>query len=156
MRLSCSLDPDEDSIYHFKGRVYKWQPNIANSADQHSSVLLFGFEGFSVGRCEKIEEGKFQGGFQQYSRELVFFTDPSTGEILEEWTNSKGDVVEVCVCCVCVCVRVCIDSRVMEEWTFSQGDVVEMCVCVCVCVVRCVVCHVLCCVCVIVCVLLCV
>jgi hypothetical protein len=94
MRLACSSDPDEDVVYYFKGRVYKWQPQIEDLT-ANPSKLLFGFEGFSVARCVKIEEGELKGGFQEYSREMVFYTDPNTGEILQEWTNSKGDRVEV-------------------------------------------------------------
>ncbi len=71
---------------------------------------MFGFDGFNIARCDQVLEGNHEKAFQMYSRELVFYTDLHTGEVIEEWTNSKGQRVEVLVCacegivmCVCMC-----------------------------------------------------
>lgn len=45
---------------------------------------LFRFEGFSSYRMEPLEDGR---GYRRLLREVGFYTDLETGEILEEWKN---------------------------------------------------------------------
>ena len=48
--------------------------------------------GFGSGRLEAVDEG-----YRIYSREVLYYLDPVTGEILEEWSNPflGGRKVEV-------------------------------------------------------------
>ncbi len=56
---------------------------------------VFRLDGFNVGRFVKTEDG----GWQFLSREVAYYREPKTGEILKEWlnpfTNEKNTVVPV-------------------------------------------------------------
>jgi hypothetical protein len=95
VRVRCSMKGDEDVVYHFKGIIHKWEPQGADATSPRRSTPLFGIDGFNIARCNKIKEGNTITAFQMYSRELVFYTDLNTGEVLDSWTNSKGQRVEV-------------------------------------------------------------
>lgn len=50
--------------------------------ENEKAAPIFGLEVIGAGRYEKIE-----GGWQRYSREIGFYTDLATGDILERWYN---------------------------------------------------------------------
>lgn len=50
--------------------------------ENEKAAPVFGLEVIGAGRYEKIE-----GGWQRYSREIGFYTDLKTGDILERWYN---------------------------------------------------------------------
>ena len=50
----------------------------------------------NIRQCATIEDDKRGLGFRMVSRELLFYQDPKTGEILDTWDNPwTGDTVEV-------------------------------------------------------------
>ena len=60
---------------------------------QEQNYKCFRTFGFGSGKYEKVEDGVYR----IYSREVLYYLDPDTGEILEEWNNPflGGRKVEV-------------------------------------------------------------
>ncbi len=76
--LDVQSRPDgKDSVYHMKGNAYAFIPGTR-------PTKLFGFEGFNVRR--RLETPEKDGIFLA-TRELVFYTDPQTDEVIWEWDN---------------------------------------------------------------------
>ncbi len=80
----------------FGKQKFGWYAGVVNGVKADEKVKpLFGFEGFSYARL--IDEGN--GVYQKVLREVGFYTDLKTGEILEEWvnpyTNEKVKVVPI-------------------------------------------------------------
>jgi hypothetical protein len=70
--------PDgKDVVYYMKGYVYAFIPG-------ERPQRLFGMEGYNIRRRLVTPE---KDGFFNASREIVFYTDPKTDEILWEWEN---------------------------------------------------------------------
>jgi hypothetical protein len=70
--------PDgKDVVYYMKGYTYAFIPG-------ERPQRLFGFEGYNIRRRIETPE---KDGFFHATREIVFYTDPQTGEILLEWRN---------------------------------------------------------------------
>ncbi|MGH2812724.1 MAG: DUF1838 family protein, partial [Actinomycetota bacterium] len=78
VKARASLEP-EDAVTWFAGNVHSWMPG---GQFRH----LFGFEGYNVARAVEAE-----GGFDLLTREAVFYLDPETGEVLDEWKNPFTD-----------------------------------------------------------------
>ena len=58
--------------------------------------LLFRVEGMNIRACTSIKDPERGDGFRMVSRELLFYQDPKTGEIMNQWTNPwTGETVEV-------------------------------------------------------------
>lgn len=73
-----------DVISGFPGEVWGWVPGKGNT-------LLFRSYGIGASHVEEVADG-----WRFYHRELLYYTDPQTGEILEEWENPyTGKRVEV-------------------------------------------------------------
>ncbi len=54
---------------------------------------LFRFEGFGVSRMQELPDGK---GYQKLLREVGFYVDSQSGEIMEEWDNVyTGETVRI-------------------------------------------------------------
>ena len=68
---------ERDAVNWYKGSIY------SVIGDEKANTLLFGFEGFSV--CRTIPQA--DGTYMNLQREVLYYTDPRTGEILETWTN---------------------------------------------------------------------
>lgn len=77
--------PDgEDMVYHIKGKAYAYVPgDISNSKFKHGTAL-FGIEGYNIRKAVQIEG---TNDFIVMTREIVFYTNLKTGEILTEWAN---------------------------------------------------------------------
>ncbi|MDO6475131.1 DUF1838 family protein [Alteromonas sp. 1_MG-2023] len=84
-RLMGDLDFGKEKFGWFKGTV--------NGVREGEKVKpLFGFEGFSVARL--VDEGN--GSYQKLLREVGFYTDLKTGEVLETFDNPyTGETVKV-------------------------------------------------------------
>lgn len=73
-----------DVIGGFPGEVWGWVPGQGNT-------LLFRSYGIGASHVEQVENG-----WRFYHRELMYYTDPKTNEILETWDNPyTGKTVEV-------------------------------------------------------------
>ncbi len=70
--------PDgKDSVFYIKGYVYSFIDGVRPER-------LLGLEGFNVRR--RIETSE-KDGFFVATRELLFYTDPKSGQVIEEWEN---------------------------------------------------------------------
>lgn len=75
-RLDADLDPTKEKVGWLKGKVFGVRPN-------EQIRELFIMEGFSVVRTKKLEDGSIR----RMLREVVFYKDIETGEILKTWHN---------------------------------------------------------------------
>ncbi|HKQ76656.1 MAG TPA: DUF1838 family protein [Blastocatellia bacterium] len=72
-----SRSDGKDAIYYMKGYVYAFIPG-------QRPQRLFGIEGYNIRRRIETTE---KDGFFNATREIVFYTDPQTEEILWDWLN---------------------------------------------------------------------
>ncbi len=88
-KVQCSVRDNEPVVYHWEGEMYA---RVEGEPDKH----LFNLQGMNIRQCVSVEDPKRGKGFRQVSRELMFYTDTKTGEIVREWTNPwTGKKVEV-------------------------------------------------------------
>lgn len=75
----------KDFFFGFPGQVWAMVP-------QEGNYRCFRTFGLGAGRIEEVEEG-----WRIYNREVLYYLDPDTGEILNEWSNPflGGKKVEV-------------------------------------------------------------
>ncbi len=98
--------PGGKSVFYMKGLVYAYVPGdvecdpaqgacegfAANNPKRHG-VRLMGFEGYNV---RWLTRHPLDNTLLYASREIVFYTNPATGEILKEWKNPwTGETVPV-------------------------------------------------------------
>jgi Protein of unknown function (DUF1838) len=66
---------------------YGWYSGMVHGVRPGEKIVdLFGFSGFSCARLIPQEPGADRG-YKKILREVGFYTDLKTGEVLEEWTN---------------------------------------------------------------------
>jgi len=83
-KIACSTIDGAPSTYWWFGEAYSRRQG---EADKH----LFNVQGMNIRACVKAE-----GGFNLVSRELLIYTDKSTGAPLKSWTNPwTGETVDV-------------------------------------------------------------
>ena len=88
-KLFCDNQPGEVSLYWWQGVVYS---RIPGEKDRH----IFDVQGINVRQCARFEDETRGLGFRSVSREVMFYLDPATGEVLREWENPwTGETVEV-------------------------------------------------------------
>lgn len=84
-RLDADIDPTKEKCGWIKGKAYGVRPN-------EKVRPLFGVEGFSFVRTKKLEDGSYR----RMLREVVFYRNLETGEIMKEWDNPyTGERVKV-------------------------------------------------------------
>ncbi|MEV7189983.1 DUF1838 family protein [Kitasatospora sp. NPDC093102] len=77
--------PDgQDMVYRISGKVMNQVRGNAYGAALAHGKTLFGFEGYNIRRLYRVPG---TDDLYQLSREIVFYTDPVTGERLTQWTN---------------------------------------------------------------------
>lgn len=88
VKLRCSTDPGDEVIVWWTGVLYGLQ-------EQQAPKPLLGFEGYNI--CRSQEQA--DGSWQLLTRELTFYRDLVTGEIVDDWDNpysqSSNSVVHV-------------------------------------------------------------
>lgn len=88
-KVQCSTPDGEAVVYHWSGKVFS---RVEGEADRH----LFDVEGMNVRQCTTLVDPKRGIGFRQVSRELMFYVDPATRQVLRQWTNPwTGKTVDV-------------------------------------------------------------
>ncbi len=88
-KVQCSTKDGEAVVYHWSGEVYS---RVEGEPDKH----LFNLEGMNVRQCTTVTDPVRGKGFRQVSRELMFYLDPKSGEVLKTWTNPwTGKTVDV-------------------------------------------------------------
>jgi len=87
-RIDADIDPTKEKCGWIKGKAYGVRPN-------EKVRPLFGVEGFSFVRVKKLEDGSYR----RMLREIVFYRNLETGEIMKEWdnpyTNERVKVVPI-------------------------------------------------------------
>lgn len=79
-KLNCSLNEGETVVYWWKGSAYSRVPG-------EKDRLLFNVEGTNLRACKNFEDKDRGRGYRSVSREVLFYKDPETNEILRTWTN---------------------------------------------------------------------
>jgi Protein of unknown function (DUF1838) len=79
-RVQCGEADNKPAVYHFGGKVY-------SRVDGEPDRLLFLAEGMNVRQCVTVDDPKRGKGYRLVSREVLFYLDPKTGEVLRNWTN---------------------------------------------------------------------
>jgi len=74
LKSRANLD-DTDSVFWWKGYMYSYIPG-------QTSQRLFLIEGYNIARVESYEDG-----YRLITREVTFYCDPVSGNILERWHN---------------------------------------------------------------------
>ena len=84
-RIQGDLNPENQKIGDVRGVILGVKPG-------EKSKELCGFEAFLATRLVPQEDGTIR----RLNKEVIFYTNPRTGEIIEEWTNPwTGEVVNV-------------------------------------------------------------
>lgn len=76
VKMRCSLDASEHVVSWWKGSIFVVLPSKAPQS-------IMGFEGFNICRMAKQDDGSWQF----ISRELSFYRDLKTGELIDTWEN---------------------------------------------------------------------
>lgn len=79
-RIQCSMKDGEPTVYWFHGEGFSRVPGERDRK-------LFNVEGMNVRTCVTVQDEKRGSGWRLVSRELLFYTDPTTGELLRSWAN---------------------------------------------------------------------
>ena len=88
-KMLCSLKEGEDIVYWWKGSAYS---RVPGEKDRH----LFNVEGMNIRHCKNFQDEKRGYGFRSVSREVLFYLDPETNEMLKTWENPwTGETVDV-------------------------------------------------------------
>ena len=88
-KITCSTIDDKPIVYWWYGRMYS---RVQGEKDR----LLFRVEGMNIRACTSVNDPKRGDGFKMVSRELLFYQDPETEKIMDEWKNPwTGETVEV-------------------------------------------------------------
>lgn len=85
VKTRSSLDPNQSSFLCWTGAIYAYVPGGKRNR-------LFKMAGMSVSRCIPTDEESWDFT----SRELTYYLDPETGEILRQWENPwTGEILPV-------------------------------------------------------------
>jgi hypothetical protein len=77
IKMTGDLDPGKETAGWFGGTIF------GDTRRDRPLKPLVGVQGFGVLRCEPQADGSFR----IFNRECAFYTDPKTGEFLDEWKN---------------------------------------------------------------------
>ncbi len=88
-RTQCGVRDGEPAVYYWSGKIY-------SRVDGEPDKLLFTGEGMNTRRCVAVTDPARGTGYRMVSREVMFFTDPKTGQIVRTWANPwTGETVDV-------------------------------------------------------------
>lgn len=88
-KVQCSMKDGEPVVYHWSGEVFS---RVEGEPDRK----LFDLQGMNVRQCVTVTDPVRGTGVRQVSRELMFYLDPKTGQILRRWDNPwTGKAVDV-------------------------------------------------------------
>ena len=88
-KVQCSTEDGRPTVYYWVGETYSRVPGEPDR-------LLIRFQGMNTRQCVTVIDPIRGRGFRQVSREILFYQDPTTGKIIDEWQNPwSGEVVQV-------------------------------------------------------------
>jgi hypothetical protein len=91
-KIASSLKDGEECVYYWEGNVYT---RIAGEKDR----LLFHYWGMNIRTSKGFQDPEKGYGYRHVSRELLFYLDPQTREIVHKWknpwTNEEVDVLHI-------------------------------------------------------------
>ena len=88
-KLHASTIDGKPVIFDFWGKTYSRVPGERDR-------LLFTWHAMNIRATKTVVDDKGQKGYKMVSREVVFYEDPATGEILRKWKNPwTGKEVDV-------------------------------------------------------------
>jgi hypothetical protein len=88
-KVQCSTRDNAPATYWWIGDMYSRVPGERDR-------LLFKVEGMNVRQCVTVTDPVRGTGAKLVSRELLFYKDPATGEVVKTWKNPwTGEEVEV-------------------------------------------------------------
>ncbi len=79
-KVTSSLKDGENCFYFWSGNVYSRVPG-------EKDRLLFIYHGMNVRASKTVIDSVKGWGWRHVSRELLFYQDPKTGEVLKTWKN---------------------------------------------------------------------
>jgi hypothetical protein len=91
-KMQSSTIDGKPMIFDFWGKTYSRVPGERDR-------LLFTWHAMNIRATKTVTDEKGQKGYKMVSREVVFYEDPATGEILRKWKNpwtgKEVDVIHV-------------------------------------------------------------
>jgi hypothetical protein len=78
--IQCDVRDGAPVVYHWSGKVYS---RAQGEPDRH----LWNVEGMNVRACVTASDRQRGQGVRMVSRELMFYLDPRTGQVLDTWQN---------------------------------------------------------------------
>jgi len=88
-KVQCSTVDKQPVVYYWVGETFS---RVAGEPDRK----LFRFQGMNVRQCVTVTDPVRGVGFRQVSREVLYYEDPATGQIIDEWKNPwTGESVKV-------------------------------------------------------------
>jgi hypothetical protein len=88
-KLAASLKDGEETIFWWEGNVFS---RIPGERDR----LLFTYQGMNVRATKTFQDSVKGYGYQHVSREVLFYMDPKTKQVMKTWTNPwSGKEVEI-------------------------------------------------------------
>lgn len=79
-KIQCDTRDNQPTVYHWSGRVWS---RVQGEPDRH----LWNVEGMNIRQCVRAGDVKRGEGVRMVSRELMFYLDPKTGEVIDTWEN---------------------------------------------------------------------
>ncbi|MEM7583713.1 MAG: DUF1838 family protein [Acidobacteriota bacterium] len=88
-KLQCHMEDGKPAIYWWSGTTYSRVPG-------EKDRRLFIYEGMNIRTCKTVEDPEKGYGYRMVSKEVLFYLDPETGEIVRTWKNPwTGEALEV-------------------------------------------------------------
>jgi len=88
-KWNCSLIDGDHNIFWWSGTMYSRVPGEKDRA-------VFNVQGMNIRTCGTVVDDVRGTGYRSVSREVMFYLDPETDEILRTWENPwTGETVEV-------------------------------------------------------------
>ena len=88
-KVQCSSEDQRPTVFYWTGETFSRVPG-------EQDRLLFRFEGMNVRQCATVTDPARGTGFRMVSREILFYKDPASGAILDDWKNPwSGETVKV-------------------------------------------------------------
>ena len=108
VKMSCSLVEGKPTLYWWSGRMWARVPGEPNR-------LLFNVHGMNMRQCRTREDPVRGFCYRSVSREVMFYLDPVTNEVVRRWKNPwSGEEVDV--------VQVANDPVNARDWFCSRDQ----------------------------------